>query len=63
MDSPERRIKQPNRAMEDLNKAIELEPRFAIAYQARAKVWEVLGRNDKARDDDDRAAALMGKKP
>jgi Tfp pilus assembly protein PilF len=56
-------IKQPNRAMEDLNKAIELEPRLVVAYQARAKVWEALGRNDKARDDDDRADALMGKKP
>jgi Tfp pilus assembly protein PilF len=49
--------------MEDLNKAIELEPRLVVAYQARAKVWEALGRNDKARDDDDRADALMGKKP
>ncbi len=55
--------KQVSGAMEDLNKAIELEPTLAVAYQARAEVWRLLGRHDKARSDEDRADALMGKTP
>jgi Tfp pilus assembly protein PilF len=37
--------------MDDLNKAIELQPRYADAYFARSKVWEKLGNRDKAEYD------------
>ena len=45
-------------AMEDFNKAIALNPRYAAAFTARAKIWEHWGKYDRANADRDRGKSL-----
>lgn len=50
-----------NSAIPQLDKAIELDPNYGEAYQARAESYEALGEVQKAIDDYDRALALEPK--
>lgn len=49
-------------ALKDLDRAIRLEPRFVNAYQARAKIYELLGRQIKADADLEKVKSLQKKK-
>ena len=46
------------KARDEFNKAIRLEPRFALAYEARGEAWAKLGEPVVARADFDEAARL-----
>jgi tetratricopeptide (TPR) repeat protein len=50
-------------AVEQFTKAIDLQPDYDKAYQARAVVYEKLGMKREAAEDYDRAATFLDKKP
>ena len=49
---------QHQRAIEDYDKAIELNPDYAIAYNNRGLSFQELGQASRAREDFDRARLL-----
>jgi tetratricopeptide (TPR) repeat protein len=52
----------PDKALDYLNKAIELNPGYAKAYYNRAVIYEILGRNRNAVDDYDNYTKILGNK-
>lgn len=56
------RTRELDKALSDLTKAIELEPRFVPAYEARAKLWEALGKGEQAKADLSKARMLQEKR-
>jgi Tfp pilus assembly protein PilF len=54
-------LKESDKALNDLNRAIELAPQRADWYLARARAFERLNYPDKARDDFTRAIQLEPK--
>jgi tetratricopeptide (TPR) repeat protein len=55
------RIGEPQRALEDLNKVVELAPE-PVAFRSRGEVYRHLGEYHKALEDFDRAEALNPEK-
>jgi tetratricopeptide (TPR) repeat protein len=53
--------KDLEKAIVDFDKATELAPRFADAYQAKARAWEMLGKNDRAMEELKKLKQLQGK--
>ena len=51
---------QHRMAVEDLEEAIRLDPEYTKAYENRAMVYTLLGRDDEAREDVERAVELGG---
>ncbi len=51
-------LKQYNKALEDYNKAIELNPELKEAYIGRAKVYRLLNKFDLAKSDEDKVQEL-----
>lgn len=47
-------------AIEPLKKAIAADAKFALAHSALAQAWSTLGYDERARDEQQRAAALAG---
>ena len=53
------RLDQNESAIQDYNKAIELDPQFVIFYSNRALAYEKIGQYDKAIADRKKAAELQ----
>jgi tetratricopeptide (TPR) repeat protein len=51
-------LDQLERAIEDYNEAIRLDPRFSLVYSNRALAYTYLGRDEEARADVDRGTEL-----
>ena len=49
---------QPQRAVEDYDEAIDLDPQLALAYVNRAEVKTLLGRDTEAQQDVELAVGL-----
>ena len=52
------RKNMPERAVKDADKAIELSPGYAKAYETRAQIYLALGQNAQAQQDQAKAASL-----
>ena len=53
-----RELGQPQRALEDLEEAIRIKPKFAAAFRGRALTYTLLGKEVEAQQAADRAVEL-----
>jgi tetratricopeptide (TPR) repeat protein len=52
-------LNQPKEAIEDLDKALELNPNYALAYQGRGLIKETLENSQQANEDLQKAEQLI----
>ncbi len=51
-------LDQSEKAIEDYDKAIEIDPQYAEAYYNRGSAYDILGQSEQARQDYAKAEAL-----